>query len=70
LQLCPAVFLRHDTKPGHAKTITITRGREHHAHYLSIKDDGDGVPRDDAGLPDFKYLVTHICDSIKRRRGP
>ncbi len=32
-----------------------------------IKDDGDGVPRDDDGLPDFKYVATHICDSIKRR---
>jgi hypothetical protein len=50
-----------------AKTITITRGKEHHAHYLSIKDDGDGVPRDAEGLPDFKYVATHICDSIKRR---
>ena len=30
----------------HAKTITITRGKEHGAHYLSIKDDGDGIPRD------------------------
>src|SRR5271165_6452466 len=50
----------------HAKTITITRGREHGAHYLSIKDDGDGVPRDPEGLPDFKYVATHICDSIKR----
>jgi Histidine kinase-, DNA gyrase B-, and HSP90-like ATPase len=49
-----------------AKTITITRGKEHHAHYLSIKDDGDGVPRDPDGLPDFKYVATHICDSIKR----
>lgn len=49
-----------------AKTITITRGKEHHAHYLSIKDDGDGVPRDSEGLPDFKYVATHICDSIKR----
>jgi hypothetical protein len=49
-----------------AKTITITRGKEHHAHYLSIKDDGDGVPRDAEGLPDFKYVATHICDSIKR----
>lgn len=49
-----------------AKTITITRGKEHHAHYLSIKDDGDGVPRDADGLPDFKYVATHICDSIKR----
>lgn len=51
----------------HAKTITITRGKEHGAHYLAIKDDGDGVPRDPEGLPDFKYVATHICDSIKRR---
>jgi HSP90 family molecular chaperone len=51
----------------HAKTITITRGRERGAHYLAIKDDGDGVPRDAEGLPDFKYVATHICDSIKRR---
>src|SRR6202045_1803992 len=51
----------------HAKTITITRGRERGAHYLAIKDDGDGVPRDPDGLPDFKYVATHICDSVKRR---
>jgi hypothetical protein len=51
----------------HAKAITITRGKEHGAHYLSIKDDGDGVPRGENGLPDFKYVATHICDSIKRR---
>jgi hypothetical protein len=51
----------------HATTITITRGKEHGAHYLSIKDDGDGVPRDTDGVPDFKYVATHICDSIKRR---
>src|ERR1700690_3031527 len=51
----------------HAKTITITRGKEHGAHYLAIKDDGDGLPRDPDGLPDFKYVATHICDSIKRR---
>ncbi|MGC2463054.1 MAG: ATP-binding protein [Steroidobacteraceae bacterium] len=50
-----------------AKTITITRGKEHGAHYLAIKDDGDGVPRDAGGVPDFKYVATHICDSIKRR---
>ena len=51
----------------HAKTVTVTRGREHGEHYLSIKDDGDGVPRDEQGLPNFKYVATHICDSIKRR---
>ena len=49
-----------------AKNITITRGREHGAHYLAVKDDGDGVPRDAEGFPDFKYVATHICDSIKR----
>jgi hypothetical protein len=51
----------------HAKAILITRGREHGEHYLKVKDDGDGVPRDPNGLPDFKYVATHICDSIKRR---
>ena len=50
----------------HARSVVITRGREDGAHYLSIKDDGDGVPRDDEGLPNFKYVATHICDSIKR----
>lgn len=51
----------------HAKTVVITRGREHGGHYLKVKDDGDGVPRDSNGLPDFRYVATHICDSIKRR---
>jgi hypothetical protein len=50
----------------HAKFVTITRGREHGEHYLAVKDDGDGVPRDAEGMPDFKYVATHICDSIKR----
>ena len=52
----------------HAKTITITRGRDHGEHYLSIRDDGDGVPRDAQGLPDFKYVATHICDSVYRTK--
>jgi len=51
----------------HAKTITITRGREHGDHYLSVRDDGEGVPRDERGIPNFRYVATHICDSIKRR---
>jgi hypothetical protein len=51
----------------HASNITITRGREHGEHYLTVKDDGDGIPLDANGLPDFKFVATHICDSIKRR---
>jgi Histidine kinase-, DNA gyrase B-, and HSP90-like ATPase len=50
-----------------AKTITITRGRENNQHFLAIKDDGQGVPRDETGKPDFRYVATHIGDSIKRR---
>jgi Histidine kinase-, DNA gyrase B-, and HSP90-like ATPase len=51
----------------HAKTITITRGREQGNYFLTVKDDGDGIPRDPNGLPDFKYVATHICDSVKRQ---
>ncbi|MEW6683618.1 MAG: ATP-binding protein [Nitrospirota bacterium] len=50
-----------------AGRVTITRGRDHGEHYLAISDDGDGIPRDEQGLPDFRYVATHICDSIKRR---
>jgi K+-sensing histidine kinase KdpD len=28
-----------------ARTVTITRGREHGQHFLTIRDDGEGVPR-------------------------
>ncbi len=51
----------------HARQITITRGREGGEHYLLVADDGDGVPKDAEGAPDFRYVATHICDSIKRR---
>jgi hypothetical protein len=61
-----AEFVENSIDAG-ANTVTITRGRDHGAHYLAIKDDGNGVPRDVDGRPDFKYVATHICDSIKRR---
>jgi Histidine kinase-, DNA gyrase B-, and HSP90-like ATPase len=50
-----------------SRAITITRGREHGHHFLAIRDDGEGVPRDGEGRPDFRYVATHICDSVKRR---
>jgi hypothetical protein len=61
-----AEFVENSIDAG-AKTVTITRGRDQGSHYLAIKDNGSGVPRDAGGLPDFKYVATHICDSIKRR---
>lgn len=50
-----------------AHRVTIARGRERGSFYLRITDDGDGIPRNSDGVPDFRYVATHICDSIKRR---
>ncbi|MCK5674107.1 MAG: ATP-binding protein [Spirochaetales bacterium] len=43
-----------------AKTITIIRGKKKGETYLKIIDDGEGID-------DFKYVATHIGDSIKRK---
>jgi len=53
-----------DARAGH---IFITRGKRKGEFYLKVSDDGEGIPRDKEGLPDFHYVATHICDSIKRR---
>ena len=61
-----AEFVENSIDAG-AQQVTITRGQERGEHYLRVSDDGDGIPRDDQGMPDFRYVATHICDSIKRR---
>ncbi len=50
-----------------ASRVIITRGRERGEHFLTVADDGEGVPRNSEGIPDFHFVGTHICDSIKRR---
>jgi len=50
-----------------ANSVSITRGRSEGNYYLEIRDDGQGIPRDEEGRPDFRYVATHICDSVKRR---
>ncbi len=50
-----------------AKNISIIRGKNRGELYLKIIDDGDGIPLDSEGKPDFKYVATHICDSLKKR---
>lgn len=50
-----------------ARHVTIVRGKEHDQQYLKVIDDGQGIPCTEAGIPDFKYVATHICDSLKRR---
>ena len=50
-----------------ATNVTIIRGRSEGRHYLEVRDNGQGIPRDADGRPDFRYVATHICDSVKRR---
>ena len=50
-----------------ARQVVIVRGRKKGEFYLKVSDDGEGIPRDEQGLPDFRHVATHICDSIKRR---
>src|SRR5262245_35349458 len=50
-----------------ATRINILRGRRRGRVYLRISDDGRGVPLTPEGLPDFDYVATHVCDSLKRR---
>ncbi|MGH8678953.1 MAG: ATP-binding protein [Burkholderiales bacterium] len=61
-----AEFVENSIDAG-AGNIVVTRGRERGDHFLMVTDDGRGVPRDPDGVPDFRYVATHICDSIKRR---
>jgi hypothetical protein len=49
-----------------ARHIEIVRYRSGGEMYLEVNDDGKGLKITDNGLPDFHYVATHICDSIKR----
>ena len=48
------------------EAIVITRGNEKGQHYLSVKDDGEGVRRNAEGEP-TSVTSLPLCDSIKRR---
>ncbi|MBC8414594.1 ATP-binding protein [bacterium] len=61
-----AEFVENSIDAG-AKNITIIRGKEKGENFLRIIDDGEGIRMDESGVPDFKYVATHICDSIKRQ---
>ncbi len=61
-----AEFIENSIDAG-AKNVTVVRGKEKRHQYLKIMDDGEGIPLTSEGVPDFKYVATHICDSLKRR---
>jgi hypothetical protein len=50
-----------------ARNISVIRGKEKGVNVLRIKDDGEGIRKNAEGIPDFNYVATHICDSIKRQ---
>jgi hypothetical protein len=49
-----------------ATHLTILRRRHKGDVYLEIGDNGRGVAPDEAGVPDFQRIATHLCDSMKR----
>jgi hypothetical protein len=53
-----AEFVENSIDAG-AKHVTIVRGKQKNDCYLKIIDDGSGID-------DFRYVATHIGDSIKR----
>ena len=61
-----AEFVENSIDAG-AKNIQIVRGRERGEPFLRVIDDGEGIRLDETGVPDFRYVATHICDSIKKR---
>jgi hypothetical protein len=61
-----AEFVENSIDAG-AKQIAVVRGKKQGAFYLKISDNGEGIPKDKYGLPDFRRVATHICDSIKRQ---
>jgi hypothetical protein len=61
-----AEFVENSIDAG-ARHITIARGKERGQMYLRVTDDGEGIPLDEQGIPNFPYVATHICDSVKRQ---
>ena len=53
-----AEFVENSIDAG-AKNVTIVRGKHKNELYLKIVDDGHGIK-------DFRYVATHIGDSLKR----
>ena len=49
-----------------ATQIQIVRRRRQGKLYLEVTDNGEGVPANDDGVPDFARIATHVCDSMKR----
>ena len=61
-----AEFVENSIDAG-ASHITVTRGKEKGEAWICVTDDGEGIRKNKDGIPDFRYVATHICDSMKRQ---
>ncbi|MEZ6126890.1 MAG: ATP-binding protein [Planctomycetaceae bacterium] len=50
-----------------AMHVEFQRFRKGGDIWLQITDDGGGVVLNEDGLPNFRHIATHICDSMKRK---
>lgn len=50
-----------------AVNVEFLRFRKGGDIFLQITDDGGGVVLNEDGLPNFRHIATHICDSMKRK---
>ncbi len=50
-----------------AMNIEFQRFRKGGETWMQITDDGGGVVLNHEGLANFRYIATHICDSMKRK---
>ena len=46
--------------------IEISRYRRDGESWLEVQDNGGGIRLNEDGVPNFEYIATHICDSMKR----
>jgi hypothetical protein len=49
-----------------ADRVLIVRDKDKGVGYVAVYDNGEGLRLDEKGEPDFRYVATHICDSLKR----
>ncbi|MFH1761789.1 MAG: ATP-binding protein [bacterium] len=49
-----------------ARNISIVRRKHKGQIFIEVNDDGQGIKLNENGEPDFRYVATHICDSLKR----
>ena len=48
-----------DARAGH---IVITRGKRKGEFYLKVSDDGEGIPKDEQGMPDFRHVDNNSAE--------